>query len=71
MPLTVKGTVLPQQETNVESIKKLEDNKSVSITTNSVDMELDDYHLQRLRELGLDGENPTDKDDPYNLVSYR
>jgi hypothetical protein len=52
-------------------IKKLEDNKSVSKTTNAVDMELDDYHLQRLRELGLDGENPTDKDDPYNLVSYR
>ena len=39
-------------------------------TTDAVDMQLDDYHLQRLRELGLDGENPTDDDDPYNLVSY-
>ena len=52
-------------------INKLEDNKSVSKTTDAVDMQLDDYHLQRLRELGLDGENPTDEDDPYNLVSYR
>ena len=52
-------------------IKKLEDNKSVTKTTDAVDMQLDDYHLQRLKELGLDGENPTDDDDPYNLVSYR
>ena len=52
-------------------IKKLEDNLSVSKTTDAVDMQLDDYHLQRLKELGLDGENPTDDDDPYNLVSYR
>ena len=51
-------------------IKKLEDNLSVSKTTKAVEMQLDDYHLQRLRELGLDGENPTDEDDPYNLVSY-
>jgi hypothetical protein len=52
-------------------IKKLEDNISVSKTTDAVDMQLDDYHLQRLKELGLDGENPIDEDDPYNLVSYR
>ena len=52
-------------------IKKLEDNLSVSKTTDAVDMQLDDYHLQRLKELGLDGENPIDDKDPYNLVSYR
>ena len=52
-------------------IKKLEDNKSVTKTTDAVDMQLDDYHLQRLKELGLDGENPIDDNDPYNLVSYR
>jgi len=52
-------------------IKKLEDNLSVSKTTDAVDMQLDDYHLKRLKELGLDGENPIDDDDPYNLVSYR
>ena len=52
-------------------IQKLEDNKSVTKTTDAVDMQLDDYHLQRLRELGLDGENPIDDDYPYNLVSYR
>ncbi len=54
-----------------KDIKKLEDNKSVTKTTDAVDMQLDDYHLQRLKELGLDGENPIDDDDPYNLVSYR
>ena len=52
-------------------IKKLEDNKSVTKTTTAVDMQLDAYHLQRLKDLGLDGENPVDDDDPYNLVSYR
>ena len=52
-------------------IQKLEDNKSVTKTTNAVDMQLDDYHLQRLSELGLDGENSIDDDDPYNLVSYK
>jgi len=52
-------------------IKKLEDNISVTKTTDAVDMQLDDYHLQRLRELGLDGENPIDDNDPYNLVSYK
>ena len=51
-------------------IIKLEDNKSVTKTTDAVDLQLDNYHLQRLRELGLDGENPVDDDDPYNLVSY-
>ena len=54
-----------------KDIIKLEENKSVTKTTDAVDMQLDDYHLQRLKELGLDGENPTDEDDPYNLVSYR
>ena len=52
-------------------IQKLEDNKSVTKTTEAVDMELDEYHLQRLKELGLDGPNPIDDDDPYNLVSYK
>ena len=50
---------------------KLEENTSVTKTTDAVDMQLDDYHLQRLRELGLDGENPIDENDPYNLVSYK
>ena len=59
------GEVLSERD-----IIKLEDNKSVTKTTDAVDMQLDDYHLQRLRELGLDGENPIDDDDPYNLVSY-
>ncbi len=54
-----------------KDIIKLEENKSVTKTTDAVDMQLDDYHLQRLKELGLDGENPIDDDDPYNLVSYR
>ena len=27
--------------------------------------------IKRLKELGLDGEDTTDDDDPYNLVSYK
>lgn len=60
------GEVFTQRD-----IKKLEDNISVTKTTDAVEMQLDDYHLQRLRELGLDGENPIDDNDPYNLVSYK
>jgi hypothetical protein len=47
----------------------LEDHKSLSNTTEAVNLELDDYHLQRLKELGL-YDSPKDKDDdPYSLVS--
>ena len=54
-----------------KDIENLEDHKPVTKTTDAINFQLDDYHLQRLKELGLDGPNPTDDDDPYNLVSYK
>ena len=50
-------------------IRSLEDHKSVTKTTEAIDFELDEYHLKRLKELGLEG-NDKENDDPYDLVSY-
>ncbi len=52
-------------------IENLEDHKPVTKTTDAINFQLDDYHLQRLKELGLDGNNTTDDNDPYGLVSYK
>tara|TARA_Y100001972_G_scaffold111360_1_gene144005 strand:- start:1014 stop:1661 length:648 start_codon:yes stop_codon:yes gene_type:complete len=54
-----------------KDIENLEDHKPVTKTTKAINFQLDDYHLQRLKELGLDGENTIDDNDPYNLVSYK
>ena len=43
---------------------------ALSKTTDAIDFQLDDYHLKRLTELGLDGDDG-DSDDPYDLVSYK
>ncbi len=51
-------------------IKQLEDHVPLNKTTEAINFELDDYHMQRLKELGLDGDKE-DEDDPYNLVSYK
>ena len=53
-----------------KDIEQLEDHKPLSKTTEAINFQLDDYHLQRLKELGLDGDKKDD-DDPYNLVSYK
>jgi hypothetical protein len=50
-------------------MQQLEETKSVSKTTDAVDFQLDDYHLTRLKEIGL-YEDPKNDDDPYDLVSY-
>ena len=36
MPLTVKGTILPQQETNIESIKKLYSPKEIKLLNKKI-----------------------------------
>ena len=51
-------------------IKQLEDHVPLNKTTEAINFELDDYHMQRLKELGLDSDKK-DEDDPYNLVSYK
>lgn len=53
-----------------KDIEQLEDHKPLSNTSVAADLELDDYHLQRLTELGLyDSPESKDDDDPYSLVS--
>jgi len=49
--------------------KQIETGTKMSKTTENVNFELDEYHIRRLRELGL-YEDKTD-DDPYSLVSRR
>jgi hypothetical protein len=46
-------------------IKGLEDHVSVSLS--KVEWELDDYHLQRLKELGLGDEEPEE----YNIIARK
>jgi len=53
-----------------KDIEQLEDHVPLNNTTEAINFELDDYHMQRLKELGLDGDEKDD-DDPYNLVSYK
>lgn len=53
-----------------KDIQQLEDHVPLNKTTEAINFELDDYHIQRLKELGLDGDKK-DEDDPYNLVSYK
>lgn len=50
-------------------IEQVESHKQINNTTEAVNWELDDYHLQRLKELGLYEEE--DSDDPNSLVSRR
>lgn len=49
--------------------KQIETGTKMSKTTENVNFELDEYHVRRLRELGL-YEDRTE-DDPYSLVSRR
>ena len=53
-----------------KDIEQLEDHVPLNNISKAIDFQLDDYHLQRLKELGLDG-NKEDDDDPYNLVNYK
>ena len=48
-----------------KDIQQIEDHVSVSKTTDAVNFEVDDYHLKRLRELGLDKDEDPDGVDQY------
>ncbi len=52
-----------------KDLEQLEDHKPLSNTTEASNLELDDYHLQRLKELGLYDPPKDEDDDPYSLVS--
>ena len=47
-----------------KQIEGIEDHKPVN--QGKVEWEVDDYHLQRLKELGLDGDS---EDDEYDIIS--
>jgi hypothetical protein len=49
-------------------IEKLEGHGSVTMKTEGEKLQLDDYHIERLRQLGLQDNSD---DDPYSLVSYK
>ncbi len=50
---------------NEKDVKQIE-SKQEHFTSEKVEWEVDDYHLQRLKELGLDGD---DDDDPNQYIS--
>ncbi len=49
-----------------KDVKQIESHKEVNSTSEKVEWEVDDYHLQRLKELGLDNE---DEDSPNQYIS--
>ena len=49
-----------------KDIEQVESPLSISKTTEAIKWDLDDYHIQRLKELGL---SDVKDDDPYDLVS--
>ena len=51
---------------NDKDVKQIESKQEHFGTSEKVEWEVDDYHLQRLKELGLDGE---DEDDPNQYIS--
>ncbi len=51
---------------NDKDVKQIESKQEHFGTSEKVEWEVDDYHLQRLKELGLDG---VDEDDPNQYVS--
>ena len=46
-------------------VQQIEDHISVSKTTNAINFEVDEYHLKRLRELGLGKDEDPDGVDQY------
>jgi hypothetical protein len=52
-----------------KDIERIEDHVPLSKTTEAVNFELDEYHMEKLRELGL-YDTKVD-DDPYSLVSRK
>lgn len=52
-----------------KDLKQIEDHKPVYGTTDEVNFEMDDYTLQRMRELGLYDPPRGESDDDYDLVS--
>jgi hypothetical protein len=52
-----------------KDLQQLEDHKPINETTEAVHMELDEYQVKRLKELGLYDTPKGEDEDPYSLVS--
>ena len=59
------GSVFTEKE-----LDQLEGHNSVTNKTEGEKMKLDDYHIQRLKEIGM-YDDEEDEDDPYSLVSRK
>ena len=51
---------------NAKDVKQIETKQEHFGTSENIEWQVDDYHLQRLKELGLDGD---DEDDPNQYIS--
>lgn len=51
-----------------KDVEQIEEHKKLKNTTPAIDWELDEYHIKRLKEIGL-VDKEVDLDDPYSLVS--
>jgi len=60
------GNVFTEKE-----LDQLEGHTSVTVKTEENKMRLDDYHIQRLKEIGMYDDPKDDEDDPYSLVSRK
>jgi len=60
------GSVYTEKE-----LDQLEGHTAVTIKTEENKMKLDDYHIQRLKDIGMYDNTDSDDDDPYSLVSRK
>jgi len=49
----------------------MEGKNDVSKTTDASDLQMDDYHIQRLKEIGMWDNDEEEDDGPYSLVSRK
>ena len=60
------GSVFTEKE-----LDQLEGHTAVTVKTEVDKMKLDDYHIQRLKDIGMYDDPKDDEDDPYSLVSRK
>ena len=60
------GSVFTEKE-----LDQLEGHKSVTIKTQETKMDMDPYHINRLKEIGMYDDPKKEGDDPYSLVSRK
>jgi hypothetical protein len=56
---------------NKKDIISIEGKNDVNSVTIASDFQMDDYHIQRLKDIGMWGEDNDEDDSPYSLVSRK